>query len=48
MQITADISKISKTVQRDFNFICDVLLEYGTNFVLNLIFLATKNVVTFT
>ena len=42
MQITADISKISKTVQRDFNFICDVLLEYGTNFVLNLIFLATK------
>ena len=44
MRITADISKTSKTAERDFNFICDVLLEYGTSFVLNLIFFATENV----
>ena len=37
MQITADISKISKTPQRDLNFIF--------NFVPDLIFWATENFV---
>ena len=44
MQITADAGKILKTVQRDLKFIFDELSEYDTNFVPNLIFLATKNV----
>ena len=44
MQITADVGKILKTVQRDLKFIFDELSEYDTNFVPNLIFLATKNV----
>ena len=35
----ADISKISKTVQRDLTIILDVLLEYVIDFVLNLVFL---------
>ena len=48
MEITADVIKISKTVQRDLMFIFDVLSEYGINFVSNSIFLATENVVSFT
>ena len=36
----ADISKISKTVQRDLTIIFDVLSEYVIDFVLNLVFLA--------
>ena len=38
MQITADVSKISKTAQRDLNFIF--------NFVPDLIFWATENFVS--
>ena len=48
MQITADIGKISKTVQRDLPFIFDGLSESDVIFVPNLIFLAVKNVVSFT
>ena len=33
MQITADVSKISKTVQADLNFILNVLSEYRILFV---------------
>ena len=47
MQITADISKISKTVQRDVTFIFDDLLEYVI-FVADLIFLAVENVFSLT
>ena len=36
----ADISEISKTVQRDLTIIFDVLSEYVIDFVLNLVFLA--------
>ena len=36
----ADISKISKTVQRDLTIIFDVLSEYVIDFALNLVFLA--------
>ena len=36
----ADISKISKTVQRHLTIIFDVLSEYVIDFVLNLVFLA--------
>ena len=35
-----DVSKISKTVQRDLTIIFDVLSEYVIDFVLNLVFLA--------
>ena len=38
----ADISKISKTVQRDVTIIFDVLSEYVIDFVLNLVFLAVE------
>ena len=48
MQITADAGKISKTVQRDLMFIFDGLLEFVVIFVLNLIFSAIKNVLSFT
>ena len=44
MQITADIGKISKTVQRDLMFIYDELSEFVVIFVSNVIFLAVKNV----
>ena len=44
MQITADISQISKTVPPDLSFIFIVLLDYDINFVPNLMFLATGNV----
>ena len=33
MQITADVSKISKTFQRDFTFIFDVLSEWLSGFL---------------
>ena len=42
MQITADLGKISKTVQRDFMLIFDELSEFVVIFVLNLIFSAVK------
>ena len=48
MQITTDIAKISKTVQRDLSFIFDDLSESDVIFVSNVIFLAVKNVVSFT
>ena len=48
MPITADVSKISKTVQRDLKFIFDDLSESDVIFVSNLIFLAVENVVSFT
>ena len=48
MQINADVGKISKTVQRDLMFIFDGLLEFVVIFVLNLIFSAIKNVLSFT
>ena len=48
MQITADVGKISKTVQRDFMFIFDEHSEFVVIFVLNLIFSAVKNVFSFT
>ena len=48
MQITADIGKIWKTVQRDPKFIFDELSEYDNSFVPNLIVLAKKKVVSFT
>ena len=37
MQITADISKICKTVQSDLTFIFDVLLGPAIDFVLVLV-----------
>ena len=48
MQITADMTKISKTVLRDLTFIFYVLLEYVINFKKKLVFLAVENVVSFT
>ena len=48
MQITADIGKIWKTVQRDLKFIFDELSEYDNSFVPNLIVLAKKKVISFT
>ena len=48
MQITADISKILKNVQRDLTFIFDVLSESRILFVSLLVFLAPENVVSFT
>ena len=44
IQITADVGKISRTVQRDLMFIFHKLSEYDINFVPNLIFSAVKNV----
>ena len=48
MQITTDVGKIVKTVQRDFTFNFDVLLEYVIHFVWNAVSLAAENVVNFT
>ena len=48
MQITADISKVLKNVQRDLTFIFDVLPESRIVFVSFLVFLALENVVSFT
>ena len=48
MQITADVNKISKTVQSDLTFIFYVLSEYVIYFVSNTFPLAVENVVSFT
>ena len=48
MQITADISKILKSVQSDLIFIYDVLSELRIGFVSFLVILALENVVSFT
>ena len=48
MRITADVSKISKTVQHDLKFILHDLSESDVIFVANVIFLAVENVVSFT
>ena len=48
MQITADVSKISKTFQRDLTFIFDVLSESLFGFVSYSVFSAVENVVSFT
>ena len=32
MQITVDVSKISRTAQRDFNFILNVFSEFSIHF----------------
>ena len=47
MQITADASKISKTVLCDLMFIFDDLSEFVVIVVLNRIFSAVKNVFSF-
>ena len=48
MQITADVSKILKTVQRDHTLILNVLSESSIHFAKFSIVLAKKNVVSFT
>ena len=48
MQITPKVSEISKTVQRDFTFILNVLSESSIHFSYFLIVLAKENVVNFT
>ena len=48
MQITADISKILKSVQSDLTFIYDVLTESRIGFVYFLVILALDNIVSFT
>ena len=48
MQITADVGKISKTVQYYLMFIFDELSEFFVIFASNLMFSAVKNVVSFT
>ena len=47
MQTTADVSKVSKTVQSDLNFILNVLSEFSICFSEFLIVLAKKNVISF-
>ena len=44
MQITADVSKILKTLQRDLTFIFDIISESLFGFVSYLVFLAVENV----
>ena len=48
MQITADVSKISKTFQCDLTFIFDELSESLFGFVSYSVFKAVENVVSFT
>ena len=48
MQITSDVSKISKTVQSDLTFILNVLSESSILFALFSIVLAKKNTSSFT
>ena len=48
MKITADVSKISKTFQRDLTLIFDVVSESLFGFVSYSIFQAVENVVSFT
>ena len=47
MQITADISKILKTVQRDLSFIFDGLSESVVGFVSFLVSCVVNKVVSF-
>ena len=47
MQITADISKIWKTLQCDLIFIFDVLLRSAISFVSFFVSKAVKNLVSF-
>ena len=47
MQLTPEVSKISRTIQRDFTFILNVLSESSIHFSYFLIVLAKKNVVSF-
>ena len=48
MQINANIIKVKKNVQSDLTFIFDVHPESRIGFVSFLVFLALKNVVSFT
>ena len=48
MQITADISKIWKTLQRELIFIFDVLLRSAVSLVSVLVSWAVENVINFT
>ena len=48
MQVTADVSKIPKTFQRNLTFIFDVLSESLFGFVSYSVFQAVENVVSFT
>ena len=48
MQITADISKILKSIQSALTFIYDVLSELRTGFVSFLVILALESVVSLT
>ena len=48
MQITADVSKISKTFPRDLTFIFDVFSESLFGFVSYSVFKAVENVISFT
>ena len=48
MQTTADMSKISKTFQRDLTFIFDLLSESLFGFVSYSVFSVVENVVGFT
>ena len=48
MEITADITKISKTFQCDLTFIFDVLSESLFGFVSYSVLFAVENVVSFT
>ena len=48
MEITADVSKISKTAQRDLTFILNVLSESSIHFAQFSIVLTKRSVVSFT
>ena len=48
MQVTADVSKILKTVQRGLTFILNILSKSSIHFVSFSIVLAKKNAVSFT
>ena len=48
MQITADISKILKNVQRDLSFIFDLISKSRIGFVSIFVLLALENILSFT
>ena len=48
MQITADVSKVLKTFQRNLTFIFDVLSESLLGFVSYMFFQGVENVISFT
>ena len=48
MQIIADVSKISKTVQANLTFILNILSEFSIQFTWLAIVIAEKNVGIFT